>query len=161
MSAMPSQAPDQGGGSGRLSSIDLGTSAAGVVNAVSRTVREELAPDELSYWEYAFLRALQESGTGTATQLGRLLPVKQPRISRLVAGLVKKGLLRRRRQQSDRRKVTLELTDEGESLTNDLRRRVEEHYAALLKGVSSEEVDGFVSTASRIMANRAAAEASN
>ncbi len=142
--------------SAEAQSVDLGTLIVGVVNAVSRSLRAELEPDGLHPLDFALLRALQESGTSTATQLAHLLPVEQSRVSRLVDGLVQKGLLRRRRLRSDRRVVSLELTDQGKELASDLRRRVEARYARLLAGSSPEDVQRFVDTAYRIMANNRA-----
>ena len=159
---MPGEARREGGGGGRgrrdAGDLDLGAFVTGVVGAVTWSVRDELEPDGVNSVEFAILRALQYSETSTATQLGHLLPVDQSRISRAVNNLVTSGLIRRRRQRSDRRVVTLEMTDEGTALVRDLSQRVERRYAELLEGVSPESVRNFMETGRKIMENRTAAQ---
>ena len=153
----------RGGGNGGLrratGAIDLGAFVTMVVNAVTWAIRDELEPEGLGALEFAVLRALQFSGTSSATQLGRLLPADQSRISRTVNDLVTKGLLSRTRQRRDRRVVMLEMTDRGQELIGALSERVEQRYDQLLEGVSAEDLERFIATADTIMANRQAAKA--
>ena len=158
---MHSEARGGGGGGGRArrgsAALDLGAFVTGVVGAVTWCVRDEIEPDGINSLEFAVLRALQYSETSTATQLGHLLPADPSRISRAVNGLVSRRLVRRRRLRSDRRVVTLEMTDEGAELIRDLSQRVERRYAELLEGVSPEHVRIFMATGEKIMQNRGAA----
>ena len=159
---MHSEARGEGGGGGRArlgpAELDLGAFVTGVVGAVTWTVRNELEPHGINSIEYAILRALQYSETSTATQLGHLLPVDPSRISRAVNGLVSNRLVRRRRQRSDRRVVTLEMTDEGAERIRDLSQRLQSRYDELLQGVSPEDVRIFMATGRTIMENRAAVQ---
>ncbi|MBS3788241.1 MarR family transcriptional regulator [Candidatus Bipolaricaulota bacterium] len=52
--------------------------------------------------------------------IARRLQIAQPTASRLVDSLVKKGVIKRERSETDRRKVKLELTEKGKSLTNEV-----------------------------------------
>ena len=156
---MHSDARGEGGGGGgragrRSADMDLGAFVAGVVGAVNWCVRDELEPEGISSVEFAILRALQYSETSTATQLGHLLPVDRSSISRAVTNLVNRGLVGRRRRRSDRRVVTLELTEEGAEMTRELGQRVERRYDELLEGVSPENIRIFMATGRRIMENR-------
>jgi DNA-binding MarR family transcriptional regulator len=130
-----------------------------VSHAVIWAIRDELEPEGLGTVEFGVLRALQFSGTSSATQLGRLLPVDQSRISRAVNELVNRGLLSRRRQRRDRRVVLLEMTAAGEELIRALSKRVEQRYDELFEGVSAEDMERFLATADTIMANRRAGQA--
>ena len=160
---MAGESHGAGGGNGGLGrddgSVDLGAFVTMVTNAVTWAVRDELEPDGVTSLEFGVLRALQFSQVSSATQLGRLLPADQSRISRSVSSLVSKGLLRRRRQRRDRRVVLVEMTDEGEELTRALSKRVEKRYDQLLEGVSPEDLERFIATANTIMTNRQAAKA--
>lgn len=153
----------RGGGNGGLrrdtGAIDLGAFVTMVVNAVTWAIRDELEPEGLGALEFAVLRALQFSGTSSATQLGRLLPADQSRISRTVNDLVNRGLLSRNRQRRDRRVIMLQMTDDGEALIGALSKRVEQRYDQLLEGVSPEDLERFIATADTIMANRRAGQA--
>ena len=92
-------------------------------------------------------------GECTATQLVGLLPVDAARISRLVNGLVDRGLMLRRRPRSDRRVVILRLSPEGEELASDVTLHMEGLYAGLTQGLSQEELRAFSTAALRIIAN--------
>ena len=81
------------------------------------------------------------------------MPVDPSRISRIVARLVDKGWLRRRRKRDDRRLVMLQLTDDGAELMIDLRDRVGDYNAQLTADVSAEEMRIFTSVALKIIAN--------
>ena len=89
----------------------------------------------------------------TITQLAQVLPVKAPRISRLVTKMVDRGLIRRQRLRNDRRVVFLTLTDEGKALTLELHRRVQAYDSTLSEGVSEEEMAAFLSVTSKVLAN--------
>ena len=157
---MRSEARGERGGGGRETReqpVDLGSFTVGFVNAITWGVRDELEPDGINAVEYAILRALQYSETSTATQLGHLLPIDQSRISRAVNTLVSRSLVRRRRLRSDRRVVTLDITDEGRELIGDLSQRVQQRYDTLLDGVSPEDIRGFLATGAKIMENHDAA----
>ena len=159
---MVSDARGEGGGGGRPSrrsdDMDLGAFVACVVGAVNWCVRDELEPEGITSVEFAILRALQYSEISTATQLGHLLPLDRSSISRAVTNLVNGGLVGRRRRRSDRRVVTLEMTEEGAELTRNLSERVERRYDELLAGVSPEDIRVFMATGRRIMENRGRAE---
>ncbi len=132
---------------------DLGTYMLALVNAVDEGIRDEAAPFDLTSVEYSLLSACMERGEATATQLAVLLPVDTSRISRMVNGLVERGLLTRRRMSDDRRVVMLRLSEEGNEVTLNIRRRVEVYYATLTQDVSEEEMSLFLSTMLKMLAN--------
>ncbi|MXY15555.1 MAG: winged helix-turn-helix transcriptional regulator [Acidobacteria bacterium] len=155
---MHSETHSEGGGGGRArrgaAALDLGAFVTGVLSAVAWTVRDEVEPHGINPLEFAVLRALQYSETSTATQLARLLTADPTRISRAVNNLVSGRLLRRRRERSDRRVVTLEMTDEGVDLVRDLSQRVERRYEELLEGVTPDDMRTFMAIGETIMQNR-------
>ncbi|MFW6111853.1 MAG: MarR family winged helix-turn-helix transcriptional regulator [Candidatus Bipolaricaulota bacterium] len=54
------------------------------------------------------------------SSISKRLQIAQPTASRMVDSLVEKGLVKRERSQADRRKVKLELTEKGESITDNV-----------------------------------------
>ena len=134
---------------------DLGECVAGLVNVAYRGIAEQVASHDLNPLEFALLRAFLDVEQWTITQMAQSLPVKTPRISRLVTNLVDRGLIRRRRPPSDRRVVFLTLTDEGRALTLELYGRVQRYEAKLLQGVSEDEKAVFADVTSKVVSNYA------
>ncbi|MDE0475590.1 MAG: winged helix-turn-helix transcriptional regulator [Chloroflexi bacterium] len=134
---------------------DLEECVAGLVNAVDKGMASEVAPYGLTPLEFSLLRHCLEEEC-TATHLARVLPVDGSRVSRLVTGLVDKGLVRRRRLRRDRRIVMLRLSEEGRELTTDIVEKMKIYDAILTEGIDEEEMRVFMSVSSRIIANHAA-----
>ena len=133
--------------------IDLGEHVTDLGLAVTRGISDILAPYGLFPVDFSLLRACRRMGECTATQLAEVVPTDPSRISRVVTKLVDLGLLSRRRLQDDRRMVMLRLTDEGSELTLQLSGLTQAYYAALMEGISAEDLRGFASTTGRIKEN--------
>lgn len=82
------------------------------------------------------LRILREEGRTSQKELQERLQVQSGSISELITKLEQKGHLRRERDSLDRRKVMLELTEEGEARAAHMAEasRIPVHYAALSDG---------------------------
>ena len=139
--------------------LDLEEHVAGLVNAVEKGMAAEVTPHGLSPLEFSLLRYCMD-GERTATQLAQVLPVDGSRVSRLVTGLVDKGMLRRRRLRSDRRVVMLRLSDEGRELTSRIIENMRGFDAKLMEGIGDDELSVFASVSSRIIANHNAMQES-
>ena len=139
--------------------LDLEAYVGGLVNAVEKGMAAEVTPHGLSPLEFSLLRYCMD-GERTATQLAQVLPVDGSRVSRLVTGLVDKGMLRRRRLRSDRRVVMLRLSDEGRELTSRIIENMRGFDAMLMKGIDAEELSVFASVSERIIANHTAMQES-
>ena len=140
---------------------DLEIYVAGLVNSVEKGLAKEVAPYGLTSLEFSLLRAcFEDDGEHTATQLAQILPIDGARISRLVNGLVDRGLLRRRRLRSDRRVVMLRLTEEGMDLTSHVLQSMRRYHARLTEGIGEEDMRVFVAVSSKIIANHATMEMS-
>ena len=135
---------------------ELESCAVGLIGAVEKGIAVEVAPHNLTSIEFNLLRACMNIGECTATQLAVLLPVDASRISRIVNGLVNKGLLVRQRQTYDRRVVMLRLSDEGHELTESLNQRLQLYDNRLMEGVSEEEMQAFIAVTQKILANHEA-----
>ena len=136
-----------------MASTGLGEYVAGPVNAVAKSVAELAASYGLIPLDFSLLRLFLERKEWTTTQLAEVLPVNPSRISRVVKKMVGMGLMRRRRQRTDRRIVMPALTEEGKALTSELHRSVQAYDAMLSEGVSEEEMAVFASVLAKVMAN--------
>src|SRR4051794_33949245 len=70
----------------------------------------------MDYGELRLLDAVRVSRSASVGEVARLLGVDPSRASRQVARAVQKGLLRRRAEQGDGRKVALQITASGRRL---------------------------------------------
>lgn len=140
-------------------STSLGAGITELFNALDKAMAREVAPHGITNLEYDLLWYCME-GEHTATELAQVLPVDGSRISRLVTGLVDRGLLRRRRLRSDRRIVMLSLTDEGRETTSGIFENMQQYYTMLTEEIGEEELRVFASVTARIVAKHAAVQGS-
>ena len=154
-----SNPPDGAGRPTEALSTYLGAGITELFNALDKAMAQEVAPHGITNLEYDLLWYCLE-GERTATELAQVLPVDGSRISRLVTGLVDRGLLRRRRLRSDRRIVMLSLTDEGRETTSRIFENMQRYYTMLTEEIGEEELRTFASVTERIVAKHAAAQGS-
>lgn len=96
------------------------------VMRLSRRMRNERdATDDLSVNQLAVLFTLTRMGTTTIGDLAAEEKVQPPSMTRTVNCLVEKGLVRRQTLESDRRVVVISLTEAGEMVVGESRRRKE------------------------------------
>ena len=131
--------------------VDLGVCARVLAATLARATEELFALDDLSYMECVVLRSFLEKDQWTTTELSQALPIKAPRISRLVSKLVDRGLLWRRRPRGDRRVVILALTEDGYNLAREVDHRVQAYQLRLSEAVGEKDLATFFSVASRII----------
>ena len=124
-----------------------------MVNAYAKLARDRLAPFEIIPVQFAILDLCFHGQADTVTGLARLVPIDSASISRNVDRLVKRGLIQRRRLRSDRRVVRLALTEEGMTVMPRIMERLQEVNSILLRGVSQEELRGFMGVLQKVTAN--------
>jgi DNA-binding MarR family transcriptional regulator len=76
-------------------------------------------------------------------ELGQLLGLEKSTVSRLAAGLERKGWLRRGRDEGNQRYVRLYLTSEGRAVAEQVWRAWQSRQARIVAGLSDEERDGL------------------
>jgi DNA-binding MarR family transcriptional regulator len=99
-----------------------------------RVIRQEmrkLAQPNLSIPQFRVL-AHVNSGTNTTSELAELHGTSVPAMSKVVDGLVKRGLLQRVPHPRDRRVIELELTTSGKTLLHRITRIVKKKLAELV-----------------------------
>ena len=133
--------------------FDLGAHVSDLANALQKGAEQAAEPHGLIPAEVMLLAACGRLEECTASQLAPLLPVDASRVSRLVNGLVERGLLRRRRIRSDRRLVMLRLSPEGHEVTTAVAANLDAYYARLVEGLSEGQMRAFAETAQAIAAN--------
>ena len=71
---------------------------------------------DLTYTQYITMMVLWETPSVTSKQIGRRLYLDSGTLTPVLKKLEQKGLIRRRRDESDERNLLVELTAEGEAL---------------------------------------------
>lgn len=129
-----------------------------LVNIMYRGIEERMAPFGLAVGEFSVLAACFSNESTTVSGLAEHVPLDVGRISRLVSRLEDRGLIWKARPERDRRVVRVEMTDEGRALAIECMRRVGEHYANVVSGVSEEELDDLMTFIAKITENAESAK---
>ena len=132
----------------------------GLLNIVNRVMERLAAANDMTPSEFAVFRFFLSKDVWTPTALASELSLPVYRVSRELSKLADRGLLVRRRLSSDRRVVTLRLSNKGKDLALEVDERVKAAEATLSDGISANEMEVFGSVSSRVMANYAAMEES-
>jgi DNA-binding MarR family transcriptional regulator len=93
----------------------------------------------LSDIQLAALAALERHQTMTPGELAEYEKVQPPSMTRVIAVLEERNLVRREPHPSDRRQVILTVTAEGRALVNRVRRRREAWLTQRLQELTQEE----------------------
>ena len=114
---------------------------AGIVPRLSKTLRRQVRPAAgLSMPQFITLRALSH-GPKSASALAEIFGVSRPTITRMVDGLVKKGLVERHHDAVDRRLAIISLTSAGHELRASSEEAAERFLRELLDQLPPERVE--------------------
>jgi long-chain acyl-CoA synthetase len=105
---------------------------------LSKRVEVALAQVELTLPQYRVLGILAE-GAAAASGLADRLAVRRPSITALIDGLVARGLVDRRQEDTDRRRVEVRLTPEGVDTLARADEAVDEYLVAIAGHLPDKE----------------------
>jgi DNA-binding MarR family transcriptional regulator len=95
---------------------------------------------DLSIPQFRTLRFIQRKPDSSLSELADHLGLTLPSVSKLVDGLVKQELINRQESTSDRRRLTLVLTTNGEAIINSARASAQVNLVKILSSLSNEEL---------------------
>lgn len=124
-----------------LSEADLAavSSLRVAVMRLSRRLRHQRVDESLSPTEMSVLGTLARCGSATPGELARKEHVQPPSMTRIVAMLETKGLVRRDPHPEDRRQVVVSRTEQAEAMLAESRRKRNVWLAELTQGLDDEE----------------------
>jgi long-chain acyl-CoA synthetase len=122
---------------GRAASPALG-SYGRVAAWLAKRVEVALTGVDLTLPQFRVLGILAE-GSSAASGLADRLAVRRPSITAVVDGLVTRGLVDRRQEDSDRRRVSLRLTDEGVRVLAEADRAVDAYLESIACHLPAKE----------------------
>ena len=118
----------------------LAQHAAELYDALERLIRvyqfrdrDRICCHDISLTQCHALEAVVRDGPLTTNALSGHLYLDKSTVSRAVSALERKGLLRRRRHEEDRRAILLEATPSGAELYSEIRSEIEERERRLIE----------------------------
>ena len=109
------------------------------VMRLSRRLRHQRVDESLSATEMSVLATLTRCGTATPGELARKEHVQPPSMTRIVAMLEAKGLVRRDPHPDDRRQVVVRQTEQAEAMLVESRSKRNAWLAQLTERLTDEE----------------------
>jgi long-chain acyl-CoA synthetase len=112
---------------------------------LARQLEVGLSRVDLSLSQYRTLVFLEEGGSSAASALADSLAVSRPSVTAVVDGLVGRGLVERRHDDSDRRRVEHRLTERGREVLAEADAAVEARLREIVGCLLDEHqaVDAF------------------
>ena len=139
VSSPPVSAAAPPGASAADEAVDVPVPGVGRVAAwLSKMVEVALAQVDLTLPQYRVLAILAD-GNEAASGLAERLAVRPPSITAIIDGLVSRGLVDRRPEDSDRRRVSLRITDDGARMVAAADRAVDEQLRSIAGHLSDKE----------------------
>jgi MarR family transcriptional regulator for hemolysin len=125
----------------RQAGIPIGLQLAHSAKHVGRAFNDALAEVGGSMPTWFILTNLEGEEWRTQHDLARALRIEGPTLTRHLDGLEAEGLVVRKRDENDRRAVSVELTAAGRAKHAELLRAVQAFNRRLLSGFTAEEID--------------------
>ena len=122
-----------------LAQAGLGTLAAAVRRRLKSVVGARLAPHNLTIQQFWVMLVLLEGGTTSLHPLAQQVWMDDPTASRVVKGMVARGLLHIKPDPKHGRRILINLTPEAVSMAKELQVLANEIKAALILGLSLDE----------------------
>lgn len=122
--------------------IDLHQKLADLSLFMRRKLRDHFGHKNISFNQYRILRVLKENPDFSLSSLDEQITMKKGNLSRLVDGMVRQNMINRERDtSSDRRKISLSLTQKGGKILEELEKKQEELIKMLYQSVPEGEVE--------------------
>jgi DNA-binding MarR family transcriptional regulator len=106
---------------------------------LNRRLRRQAAGHSLTPTQLATLAAIERHSGITPGELAEHEKVQPPSMTRVIAALAERGLVARTPHPTDRRQVSVSVTEAGSTLLKEERRRKEAWLAQRLKDLTPEE----------------------
>ncbi|WP_369902773.1 MarR family winged helix-turn-helix transcriptional regulator [Bacillus manliponensis] len=130
--------------------LDLSTSFRKMIRLLQNDINT-LFSEYMPWNEFSVLRALYGNSPQMASQIASEVNVTSSHITAVTDRLVRKGLVMRKRSDSDRRIVYLEITELGKEVAEKLENVRKEYYREKFHDWSDEEIEKVVELFGRVL----------
>ncbi len=124
-----------------------------VFASLVRRIDQRMQPLELTAMQWEPLLLLHFKRVDTVAALARESQVNCGAMTRMLDRLEQKQLVRRRRSETDRRVVHLELTDKGRAVGDEILPVVRDELKRQLRGFRADEISTLIGLLSRMLEN--------
>jgi DNA-binding MarR family transcriptional regulator len=124
-----------------------------LINSLGRGIDERMQEHDLTAMQWKPLLMIKLGRGDTAAELARQNGSDTGAMTRMLDRLEAKGLIGRKRSAVDRRVVHLELTEEGERVSNFIPYGLSDVMNAHLAGFSHDEIRQLLSLLKRVIGN--------
>ncbi|PLR99096.1 MarR family winged helix-turn-helix transcriptional regulator [Bacillus sp. T33-2] len=108
-------------------------------------IKEQIGSDLTSDQHYT-LRYINRVGSCTSSELAEEFEVKKSAITAIINRMWEKGLIKRTRDENDRRVVYLTLTDKGAELYKKTEERIHKLVGSFISKFDASEIKQFIDT---------------
>jgi DNA-binding MarR family transcriptional regulator len=122
-----------------------------IVRAIDQYSRKLRRVFNLTIPQIITLHQLHEGGECTAGELARRVCLSQATMTGIVDRLAARGLLRRTRSETDRRRVMIDLTEEGREVVSIMPPPLQEQFSARLAALPPAEQEAIDRTLALIV----------
>ncbi|RHW38183.1 MarR family transcriptional regulator [Neobacillus notoginsengisoli] len=116
------------------------------VNKKGESMLKEQIGSDLTNDQHYMLRYIRQSGECTSTELAEVFEVNKSAITAIITRLSDKGLVKRKRDEADRRVVYLTLTEEGMDLFEKTEQRIHALVESIITKFELDEITSFIDT---------------
>ncbi|WP_053366366.1 MarR family winged helix-turn-helix transcriptional regulator [Bacillus sp. FJAT-27245] len=126
--------------------IDRYIAVSFTVDKKGETMIKEQIGSDLTNDQHYVLRYIRKNGDCTSTELADVFGVNKSAITAIITRLTDKGLVKRTRDEGDRRIVYLALTEEGIDLFEKTEQRIHALVETIITKFEQEEITAFIAT---------------
>ena len=121
--------------------------------SLSRALSDRIAGHGVTIGQWYFLRALWEEDGLTQRELSQRVGMMEPTTVAALNGMERRDLVRRVRNQRDRRKINIHLTEKGQALRNTLMPCEDEVNMLAVDGLSGTEREALQRALQQVVRN--------
>jgi DNA-binding MarR family transcriptional regulator len=110
----------------------------GAIGLLVRKMRQAHLPGELTLAESSALKRLDKGGPATSSDLAKQDRISPQSMGATLAALEQRGLIERRRDTGDGRRILLSISDAGRRMVNDRRGARTEQLAAAMRAAFTD-----------------------
>lgn len=116
-----------------------------VTKKAENLIKESIG-DTITNDQHYTLRYIHKAGTCTSTELSEVFDVKKSAITAIVNRLTEKELIKRTRDENDRRVIYLTLSDTGKELFEKTEEKIHKLVESIITSFDEREIVSFIET---------------
>ncbi len=116
-----------------------------VTKKAENLVKESIG-DTITNDQHYTLRYIHKAGTCTSTELSEVFDVKKSAITAIINRLTEKELIKRTRDEKDRRVIYLTLSEKGKALFEKTEEKIHKLVESIITSFDEREIVSFIET---------------